>query len=247
MKVKRISSFTWIFGGIFAVFGIAAIVVGICLFMDDMEFQENAVTTNAVITDIESRRYKSGKKYRTSHTVYIEYVVDGETYNSTLGHYNSAMRVGKSVEIMYNPENPEDCRGDTSVMELVIISAIGSVFTLIGVLIIVSFSRKSMGRITVKKNGQRMEGIITNVVEDTGVRVNGQCGCRAEVEVMDAATGCKYLFSSETVMNSIDEVSSYIGGSVDVYVNPVDKNRNYVDLGSARLPLNSGAQVFDFR
>ncbi len=247
MKVKRMSSFTWIFGGIFAVFGIVAIAVGIWLFMDDMEFKENALTTEAVITDIESHRYKSGKKYKTSYTVYIEYVVDGKTYNSTLGHYNSAMRVGKSVEIMYNPENPADCRGNTSVVELVIISAIGSVFTLIGVLIIVSFSRKSMGRVTVKKNGQRMEGIITNVVEDTSMRVNGQCGCRAEVEVVDADTGFKYLFSSETVMNSVEEVSSYIGGSVDVYVNPIDKNRNYVDLESAKLPLNNGAQVFDFR
>ncbi len=246
MKVKRASKGTVLFGSIFMLFGIIAIIVGINLFIDDKEFEKTAETTNAVITDIDTYRTRRNGKTRTSHTVYIEYTVDGEKYESTLGYYNSSLHKGKVVTILYNPENPADCRSNTSAMELVFISAIGVIFMGVGVLIIVMFNKKSVGRLTVKKSGEKLTGTITDIVTDTSIRVNGQCGCKAEVEVIDSS-GCKYLFSSETVMNDPNELMSYVGGTVDVYVDPTDKGKNFVDLESARRAEGVVQETYDFR
>ena len=74
--------------------------------------KENAVQTDAVITQIKTRRTGHGKKRHTTHTVYVEYEVDGQTYSTNLGYYSAGMHEGDTRPIYYDPSDPSKAMSD---------------------------------------------------------------------------------------------------------------------------------------
>lgn len=87
---------------ILLLFGGLMLMTSVFLNGRNKKFFETAVPTMGEITKIET---KGSREHRT-HTVYVSYEVDGEAYEKTLGYYSSGMRVGASIEVWYQPENP---------------------------------------------------------------------------------------------------------------------------------------------
>ncbi len=243
MKIKSASSVTTILGLVFSFAGIILIIIGIAIFAGDKKFEATAEKTDAIITDINTYYSRSGGKRKRHHDVYIKYEVDGQQYERELNYYRSSMYTGQTIEIMYNPEKPGEIRAGNSLVMLLIICGMGAVFTAVGVPFLVS-SIKGGSKKRLKTSGERVSGTITNVITLTNIRINGRNPYKAECEVVDYLTGEKYLYSSNQV---IDDISYMVGSTVDVYVDPNDKSKYYVDLESVASDEYADTKVHDFR
>lgn len=67
------------------------------------------------------------------HTVFVDYEVDGQKYEHTqYGSYSSSMKVGDTVNIFYNPEEPEHIQAEGFKTIPYVIGGAGVVAILVG-------------------------------------------------------------------------------------------------------------------
>lgn len=83
---------------LFVAAGIFLIVMGV----RTTRFQKIYDPATAVISNI--YRVDEGSDYH--YDVFVKYTVDGKEYDSELGSYNSSMREGQEVAILYDPADP---------------------------------------------------------------------------------------------------------------------------------------------
>ncbi len=243
MKIKSAEGTLNIFGIVFLLVGIIMIVASIMMFVNNKQFEAHAEKTMAVITEIDRYTTGSGDDRTIHHDVYVEYRVDRKVYNRMLNTYNSSMYEGKEIEVMYNPDNPDDVRVNENVGSVILI-IMGLVFGAIGGGIFFTNVIAGGKRKKLLADGDRVTGTITNVITVMNVRINNRHPFKAEVEVIDPYTGEKYLYSSKQVM---DDIFYMIGSTVDVYVDRNDKSMYYVDLDSVEVDDYSAGKVHDFR
>lgn len=242
MKIKKADGMMILFGLVFFLIGVCMIIGGIVSYASEKSFRANAETTTAVITDIETYRTRSNGKTRTRHDVYIEYEVDGQRYDRELNHYTAGMHVGQHVEVYYNPDDPGDARAEAD-FAYGILGIMGLIFGLIGGSFLFTIISSKIKFKRLLENGERLTGTITDVITITNVRINGRHPFKAECTVEDVLTGEKYLYSSQQVTT---DISFLIGSTVDVYVDPDDKSKYFIDLDSADGGY-SDVKVHDYR
>ncbi len=119
---------------------IAAAVMCLMLGVKTMQRHKTFPKTDAVIAEIQ-KEYDSARKENDYH-VFVTYTVDGQEYTEELGQYVAGYKVGKELEISYNPENPADIQAGGAGSGLIMIG-LGVVAALAG---IVSFVKSLLGR-----------------------------------------------------------------------------------------------------
>lgn len=120
-------------GGIVClIMGILVMVTGVFLSISEKEFQEKALTTTAVITDIDTHITRKKGKTKKDHDVYVEYEVGGQKYRSELNVYKSSMREGNSIEVFYDPANPKDARVKAGGVNIILV-VIGAFVFILGI------------------------------------------------------------------------------------------------------------------
>lgn len=243
--MKKAANTVSIIGAVFLIVGVFFIILGFVLFASAKKFQETAEQTTAVITRIDTYRSRTaGGDHTTEHDVYIEYIVDGVEYNAQLDTYNSSMYEGKEIEVYYDPDNPKNVKGGGSGL-LLIMSAIGAVFAVIGGSFVINDAKKRANMKMLLENGEVMTGVITNIVMDMSISINGVHPYKAECEVTDPYTGEKYLYCSDSVM---EDISYMEGAEVTVYVDRDDRSKNYIDLDTVTVNSEYGeSRIHDFR
>ena len=84
-------------------FGLAFIVSGIIGIRQD----DNFLPTKGVIQSMERTYVATDSNDTDTWEVMVEYTVDGQTYLSDVGNKKDDFTVGKEIDILYNPNNPE--------------------------------------------------------------------------------------------------------------------------------------------
>ena len=84
-----------------AVFGIVFVVVGII----GLQQQKTFTKTSAVIESIEIHP-AAGEDDTTTYNVIVKYEVDGQELHSDLGTMQNGFAVGKTISILYDPNDP---------------------------------------------------------------------------------------------------------------------------------------------
>ena len=84
-------------------FGLAFIVSGIIGIRQD----DNFLPTEGVIQYMERTYVATDSNDTDTWEVMVEYTVDGQPYVSDLGQKKDDFTVGKEIDILYNPNNPE--------------------------------------------------------------------------------------------------------------------------------------------
>ncbi len=131
-------------GVISAIMGIVAVIVGIASIAADKQFEKTAEKTTGVITQIVKTKTHNGTKNsgaKYDYDVYVEYEVDGKTYDEKLDVYYTGMHKGDDIQIMYNPDNPEEIRGGSPLAKLLFPAVFGLVFIGVGVFMFISASK----------------------------------------------------------------------------------------------------------
>ncbi len=244
MKLKSENPFKLV-GIILGIIGALFLLASIFAFVADQQFKASAKTTTAVITEIYT--YRNGDD--TKHDVFVTYTVDGVTYEEELGSYSSSMHEGKEIEIYYQPDNPRRISTDTPFVVFIVFVGLGGIFFAIGVVLLIKDIKKNTKNRRLLKEGVVCQGIITNVVRNTNVRINKKYPYKAECQVIDQSNGNVFYYSSE---DYLQDISFLVGLPVTVYVDRQDPSLHYIDMNSALAAYNqsgnsSGQQVFDYR
>ncbi|MDD7429852.1 MAG: DUF3592 domain-containing protein [Oscillospiraceae bacterium] len=242
-KYYRSKSVLMLIGIIFFIIGAAFVGVGTAVLLSHDAFMKNAVKTEAVISGIESHSYRKNGKTRTEHDVRVVYEADGNVYEELLGYYSSGMSEGDMIEIYYDPDDPSEIMSDSKLLELMFI-LLGSIFAVLGAIFILIKISSANRRKRLIETGDRLTGIITDVVINNAVRINGRHPFKAECEVIDPFSGEKYLFASESVTSDI----SYLEGrEVTVYTDRNDKRKYFVDIYELMDNYISEEKIHDYR
>lgn len=120
--------------------GVVALLIGIFLFNSGANTyiqsykQTDWVTGSAYITDISELNRRVGRG-GINYSMTYEYFVDGTRYTGEYGPLANSIAVGKSIQIKYDPDAPENSTGFLKpVINDLVLVIIGSVFAVCGFL-----------------------------------------------------------------------------------------------------------------
>ena len=115
---------------IFAVIGVALIITGSVLLARAESFKKNAVETEATITKIESYEDSDGD---TQYNVLVEFYVDDTKLEGSLGYHASGMKKGKTIQIVYNPDDPHDFKSASEDLWMFVVFIVAGIpFAIVG-------------------------------------------------------------------------------------------------------------------
>ena len=214
-----------ILGLIFLLVGIFVVLISIKDYIAFSEFKETAVITEGTITDIETKvKLKDGKR-KESHTVYYEYIVDGVTYEKKTGNYDNSMSIGSSILLYYDPLNPDNIqleRGNDNFFGI----GFGSIFSLIGFVIILSYFKKLFKFKRLKKTGYLVYAEVESVSVDNSVSIGGVHPSYLNCIYVDSQ-GKTYKFKSNAITEKVGD--DIIGKTFPVYMSTTNSDDYFVD------------------
>jgi hypothetical protein len=200
-------------------------VVGVLLFIfllfdliDNLNFRKNAVETMATITRITSNG--------NDHTAYIEYIVNGTPYNTSLSYWSVTMRVGQQARIFYNADNPNEMV-EGSFLSLFIPILVSLLFISVGVFPTLRRHKRKNLKEYLLSNGKKLQAKFTEI-EYGKIVTNGNPSKTLVCEYMSPSFNL-FTFKSEPLWNDSGDLEQAIGKGIDVYVDPSDFSKYYVD------------------
>lgn len=156
---------------IFAIVGAAIIMGGVFWISSNSRFKETAIETQATIVDIDTYRDSDGE---THHTVYVEFEVDNNIYEGTLGYYSSNMYIGGQTDIYYDPLNPNDFKSTSNDFGGIILVGMGLIFFVIGAGAIFNAIGKKGRNNKLKETGTRIFAEFDRIELNRSYQVNGR-------------------------------------------------------------------------
>ena len=143
-----------VMGIVMMIAGIRLLVMGVDNFIQPIRHAD-WVTTSANVTDISETVIKNNffrnKRTNIHYTWTYEYVVDGTHYTGEFGPLANSVMVGKSIQIKYDPDAPENSTGfiKQSFSDIVL-AVIGLVVAVLGFFLSGAFAllRKALRRDT---------------------------------------------------------------------------------------------------
>lgn len=228
-----------LFGSIFAGIGAIFLIVSIVLMVDNQNFKSKADKIVGIITEINTY-YDSDDDL--NHEVWVSYQYNGETYESRLSEYSSSMYEGGRIDLYVDPENPHKVRsGSAATILFFIFGGLGLVFFLIGSGFLVKEILHKSKQKQLKQNGRKLRATITGGDMCYTITINNRHPYKLDCMYQDEFTKESYLFSSDYVF---DPPENYIDAQVDVYVDPNEMSKYYVDMDSLS---NRNPMLHDFR
>lgn len=125
-----------VMGIVMMIAGIRLLVMGVDNFIQPIRHAD-WVTTSANVTDISETVIKNNffrnKRTNIHYTWTYEYVVDGTHYTGEFGPLANSVTVGKSIQIKFDPDAPENSTGfiEPSFSDIVL-AVIGLVVAVVG-------------------------------------------------------------------------------------------------------------------
>ncbi|MEQ4675082.1 DUF3592 domain-containing protein [Providencia vermicola] len=216
---------------IFLVIGLLFLVGTAFALYSGMDMAKNGIKTTGIVTDLDisvsedkSKTYFPIIEFTTLENQQIE-------FRSSMGSSSYRNSIGQSIDVLYNPANPQDAIIDSlfGVYGLSIILGIfGGVFTLIGgipVMLGITNKKKSTRLL---REGTPIQVKITGVEENTMIQVNRRSPYQIIADVHDKDTNTIKRYKSE---NIYFDPSPYIDReNVTIYLDRSNANKYYMDI-----------------
>ena len=214
-------------GCIFTILGIGFLVGGFILTKNLNAFMERAIAVDGVITEI----VYDNVNENSSDDVFVSYEYDGQMYDHVqLNYYSSGMYEGKELTLYVDPDSPrkiETAEGNRTL--LIVVFAVGGFLTIVGIPTILTSYLRKLKNNKLAETGQHIYGTIESIERDTSVTVNGRHPFRVYCNYKNPADGMTYKFKSDCLYFNPND-SYKVGDSVDVFVNPDNYKKYYVEI-----------------
>jgi len=215
------------FGALFIILGILIVVIMNSSFK---KFAETAVSTQAVIYDIQSYRIDNNNDgTSTRYNVYVEFTTeDNETIKTELKSYSSDMYIGKNIELYYDPLNPYRVEVENVLFQRIFLSTfcgVGLLFFIIGILLL---KRNFMAKNKIKRlveGGYYVMAEIIEINKNTNAAVNGSNPFTIICKYTELDKN--YMFKSKSIYF---DPSAFLNGYIKVWLDRADYTNYYVDI-----------------
>jgi hypothetical protein len=220
-----------LFVAIFSGVGLVMLSVSGFLFYQETHFLADAQVGQGTVIDLQ--RSESSKGGATYYPVVSYTTRDGKvvTFSSGVSTNPPSYEVGESVEVYYDPQNPNgaEIKGFFSQWFVVLIfGGLGLIFTSIGAGVGLSRSLRNKKNQWLKVNGTPVEATIQSVELNTSFKVNGKSPYVIYTQWLNPETGKVHVFKSESIWYN---PSDYLPGeTLPVYVDRRNLKSYYVDL-----------------
>lgn len=213
---------------IFVIIGMIMIIGGIFFQINNYKFMNSAESTYATITRIVTSYDSDGD---ADHHVEVRFEVDGKQYRGTLNEWNSKMYEGGETKIYYNPNNPNNFKGNGLSYVGYIIIIMGLVFSLVGIIpLIISIKRRSNFK-KLKSHGKKIDAKIDSIDINTSYTVNGRNPYKINCSYTDPYTNKMYFFESENIwFNAEIIIANNNILTLPVYMDSNNSSKYYVDI-----------------
>lgn len=167
MKEKIIE---WFLPILFSVLGIAVLLVGIFITINDSKLKAVAIEQTAKVDSISKH---TDSDSNTSYTVYISYNVDGKTYKKSY-KTSSYVYEGSNVKIYVDKNNPNNMRTEGAEIVGIVFDILGVIFTFIGLGFLFNKINKLNKKRYLLANGEKIDANIKDVTMNYNYNVNGK-------------------------------------------------------------------------
>lgn len=227
MKNNKNTFIQFIFPSIFIAIGLLIIALAIFLNIQNSKFMENAIETTAEITQITTSRDSDGD---TTHSVQVIFYIDGKEYEGNLGYYSSDMYKGKTVNIYYDPQNPNNFKSASSNIASFIMIPFGGIFFAVGCFILYR-GIKSSSLKKLKESGRRIDAKIDDVSLNTNYSVNGRHPYIIDCSYFNEIEDKVYSFTSQNIWTNIQPIIDAKNiTTIPVYIDENDSSKYFVDI-----------------
>lgn len=138
---------------------------------------------------------------------------------------------GEQVDIIFDPESPEDAVIDTYMHRYfmpTVFGAMGSIFALVGGGFLLGIVRRKRTIRSLKSRGMRIQADFIRCYLNTSTKLNGRSPYVVTAQATHPITGKLASFESEPIW--LDLTSELEGKKLTVLVDPDDPDDHYIDL-----------------
>lgn len=211
-----------------ALFAIVFASVGIYTLYHTAYIKSNYIKVDAVITDIQYEKHRTNGKTETREKVFVQYSIDGKTYENRLYEYSSSWDIGDTIEVYCNPANHNDVESASVGNTLgIVFTAVGLGILIIPIVLIVRTVKKNRNRKMLIENGQRVYATVIDIVVDYSIRVNNRNPLKLLLEYVDY-NGVQHRFNTHNIWERMD-LSYLVGMQIPMYLDRNDINNYYID------------------
>ncbi|MCG8708556.1 DUF3592 domain-containing protein [Brenneria sp. 4F2] len=214
----------------FLVIGIMILGGSGYIFIKDYSFKQNAVSTKGMIIDL----VRSTKTSSSYYPIINFFVSDGKkiTFRSNLASTSYAGSDGETVEVLYDPDNPRNAKINPQSAFLFyfapfIMALMGLTFMLAGSLPLYLIRRKQAMNETLRHSGQPITAKITEIKQNSMLKVNGVHPYRIVAQFTDSAKQTKTFYSANLFYNPEHAIHR---DTVTVYVDRNNEKKYYMDI-----------------
>ncbi len=215
MKNKGSRMIYTVWGLTYFIVGLVLIIFATCICIKKSESIKVRELVNAIVYEIDSSKKDITILYKANDNVYF----------GKLDYYSSLLSKGDELNIYIDKNDPNDFISDSKILEIVFI-ILGSVFTIIGVIIMGVHLAKTNHRNKLINNGDVLNGIIISAKENQAVTINNKHPYIAECEIHSPLNGEIIKCRSENILYDLSE---FIGYEVTVYAD-LNRKKYYVDI-----------------
>ncbi len=215
---------------VFTVVGLAMLVGAFFMYSNTQDFLSNAVATKGTVTQLIRSRSSDSTTYRP--------VVEFKTQSGRLVEFTSSSgsnppsySQGEIVEVLYQETSPEKAKiksffslwgGST------ILGGMGSIFFIVGFLIISVIALKDRKFKYLKKNGIPVSAKFQSVEINGSLEVNGRNPYQICAQWKNPVTSELHIFNSENLwFDPTDHISQE---EITVLIEKDNPNKYYVDI-----------------
>lgn len=215
--MKHVETFVFSF---FVAFGMLFMIVGLCLFIPEYSKQQQYQPITAEITDIRPRG-------NDDYTVLVSYTVDEAVYTQPLNMYSSSYYIGKKIDILYSPENPNEITSKNFAAISLIFPGIGFLFAGIGFIGFYVRIRKKNMRRRLTEYGERIYADFAEVSQNLYYSVNGRHPFQVICRWKNPADDQIYTFKSENIW----EYPAFDASQqIPIYIDTFNLKKYYIAL-----------------
>ena len=220
----------WI-GSIFFVVGVTFLGFAAWHYVDGQSLEAggerttgSVVALNRFINNEGNVMYKPEVEFRDRFGQVQSIISDVSSSSPTLSR-------GEQVDIIYDPESPEDAIIDTYMHRYfmpTVFGAMGSIFALVGGGFLLGIVRRKKVIGDLKSRGIRIQADFIRSYLDTSTKLNGRSPYIVTAQGTHPRTGKLASFESEPIW--LDLTDELDGKKLTVLVDPDDPDDHYIDL-----------------
>lgn len=232
-----------LFGGL----GIAALTGGLSWGVKRLQLMQSGVTTTATVVDLEKSVSKDSDGHSSvSYYPIVKFIADdGKEYQAkgSTGGSHSEYSIGQQVEIIYSPENPYEAQLTDFVqfwLGPVVLTIAGIVmatlgigsFFIVGGAMRANLRENDLASTLLKRQGIKISATIREIESvKKWFKTQGYVLICESTETADAN---KVFRSTPLVVYP----KNFIGKPVDIYLDPYDGKKYFIDLEPLFAQLN---------